>query len=62
MNNNKTYIKIESYQGDIPLKVMLQKICLLRVCEKIGDKEVVNNTQLGRLRDQNIGFTIINNK
>lgn len=59
MKCNKTTIKIESYLGDIPLKVMLQKICLLRTCEKIGDIETINNTQLGRLKDQNIGFTII---
>ena len=57
---NRTRIKITGYNGDIPIKIMLQRFCLLRYCEKIGDGEIVNNTQLGRLRDQHIQFEIIN--
>jgi len=54
-----TKVQIISYSGDVPLKVILQKMCLLRSVSKIGDIEVVNNTQLGRLRDNQISFKII---
>ena len=56
---NLTKVQITSYSGDIPLKVMLQKMCLLRSASKIGDVEVVNNTQLGRLRDNQVSFKIL---
>lgn len=56
---NITKIQIISYSGGIPLKIMLQKMCLLRSASKIGDIEVVNNTQLGRLRDNHVSFKII---
>ena len=56
---NKTKVQIISYSGDIPLKIMLQKMCLLRSASKIGDVEVVNNTQLGRLKDNHVLFEII---
>ena len=57
---NKTKVEIISYSGDIPLNIMLQRICLLRSASKIGDVEVVNNTQLGRLRDNQVSFKILN--
>ena len=56
---NITKIQIISYSGSVPLKIMLQKMCLLRSSSKIGDIEVVNNTQLGRLRDNHVSFKII---
>lgn len=56
---NITKIQIISYSGDIPLKIMLQKMCLLRSASKFGDIEIVNNTQLGRLRDNHVSFKII---
>ena len=58
---NKRTIKITGYNGDIPIEIMLQKICLLRYCKNIGDIEIVNNTQLGRLRDNNIQFETLTN-
>ncbi len=54
-----TKVQIISYSGDIPLKIILQKMCLLRSASKIGDIEVVNNTQLGRLRNNQISFKIL---
>lgn len=36
--------------------MLLQQFCLLRFCEKVGDSEVINNTQLGRLREHGVGF------
>ena len=56
---NITKIQIISYSGDTPLKIMLQKMCLLRSASKFGDIEIVNNTQLGRLRDNHVSFKII---
>jgi hypothetical protein len=56
---NKTKVRITGYTGDVPIAIMLQKFCLLRYCSKIGDTEVINNTQLGRLRDQHIKFEIL---
>lgn len=66
---NKTKIKITGYPiscdgsvgypiGEeakrIHLSRLLRNIC--RSASKIGDEEVVNNTQLGRLRDSEIPF------
>jgi hypothetical protein len=56
---NVTKVKITSIPDNIPAKIILQKFCLLRYAEKVGDVESVNNTQLGKLRDQNVGFEII---
>lgn len=58
---NTTKIKITGYNGDMPIKIVLQKFCLLRYCEKIGDTEIVNNYQLGRLKYQNVEFEKITN-
>lgn len=57
---NVTKVKITSIPDGIPAKIILQKFCLMRNAEKVGDIESVNNTQLGRLRDQNVSFEIIN--
>lgn len=35
------------------------KVLGLRTARNAGDKEIVNNTVLGKLRRENIGFTII---
>ena len=57
---NKRRIRITSIPlSSVPDKVLLQRFCMLRFCEKVGDSEVVNNTQLGRLREQGVGFEII---
>ena len=56
---NTTKVRITGYNGDIPLKIMLQKFCLLRYAEKIGDTETVNNTQLSRLKFQDVKFDIL---
>jgi hypothetical protein len=55
---NKTRIKIMGFSNinGIPNKILLQKFCLMRTAEKIGDIEVVNNTQLGRLNLHNVQF------
>ena len=41
------------------LKDNLQRICLLRTAEKIGDIETINMTQLGRLKNSGIEYNII---
>jgi len=58
---NKTKIKILGLPkgGNIPLQIVLQKLCLLRNAKQIGDVEVINNTQLGRLKDQQVPFEIL---
>jgi hypothetical protein len=54
---NLTKIQIlEISDSTIPAKILLQKMCLLRFAEKAGDIEVVNNTQLGRLKQYNVLF------
>lgn len=58
MPSNKHFIKITGYSGNIPIKIMLQKMCLLRNCKEIGDTEVVNNTQLDRLEDNGVSYEI----
>ena len=59
---NKTTIKItELPKSSVPEKILLQRFCLLRKCEKVGDTETVNNTQLGRLRDNAVKFEILSN-
>jgi hypothetical protein len=55
---NKTKIKIKSipkhsYPSD---KMFLDKLCLLRTASKVGDIEVVNNTQLSKLKDNDVDF------
>ena len=63
---NKTKVRITNVPSWAPPKILLQKFCLLRTAEKPGDVEVVNNTQLGRLREREVEFEIlkesINNK
>jgi len=56
---NRTKVKITNVPSWAPPKILLQKFCLLRTAEKPGDIEVVNNTQLGRLRDREVGFEIL---
>ena len=57
---NKRRIRITSIPfSGVPDKMLLQQFCLLRFCEKVGDSEVINNTQLGRLREHGVGFEII---
>ena len=46
-----TRIKITAIHSDIPTKIYLQQFLLLRTCEKVGDEEVVNNYQLGKLNE-----------
>lgn len=46
-----TRIKITAIHSDIPTKMYLQQFLLLRTCEKVGDEEVVNNYQLGKLNE-----------
>lgn len=57
---NKHKIKIISLpNSSVPAKILLQKFCMLRTAEKIGDIEVINNTQLGRLKDNNVEYEIL---
>lgn len=59
---NVTKVKITSIPTDqfcIPNKMLLQRFCLLRYCEKIGDVESINNYQLGMLRKHGVGFDVI---
>jgi hypothetical protein len=60
---NKTTIKIEAQQQkqfSMPLNKLLEVCCLLRYARKEGDTEAVNNTQLGRLKDNGVIFSITN--
>jgi hypothetical protein len=43
------------------LAIYLEKLCHMRNARKVGDIEVVNATQLGRLKDQNIPFERVDN-
>lgn len=55
---NLTKIQILDFSDSmIPAKILLRKMCLLRFAEKVGDIEVVNNVQLGRLKQYNVTFT-----
>jgi hypothetical protein len=60
---NVTKIKITSIHSDgmcgIPARILLQRFCLLRYCEKVGDSESVNNYQLGLLREHGVEFDVI---
>lgn len=59
-SSNKHKIKIVSLpDSSVPAKILLQKFCLLRNAEKVGDIEVVNNTQLGRLKDNDVEYEIL---
>ena len=51
---NKTRIKILK-----DLTPIQKHLSLLRRAEKAGDEEVVNNTVLGRLREQDIKFEVL---
>lgn len=53
---NKTKIQIIGFTTSVPAKILLQKFCLLRTAEKIGDIEIINNTQLGRLNDHSVQY------
>ena len=61
-----TRIKITAINCDTPAKIYLQKFLLLRTCEKVGDEEVVNNYQLGKLNEAKsygaIDFVKLNKK
>lgn len=56
--NNKTYIKITDERTERELSAYLQKCCYLKIARKKGDKEMVNQTQLGRLKQYGIKFEI----
>lgn len=43
-------------QTDVPSKILLQKFCLLRTAEKVGDTETVNMYQLGKLKSFSIEY------
>jgi len=54
---NKVNIKITGLSDtSIPAKILLQKLCLLRSAENIGDTEVVNHYQLGKLNQYNVQY------
>lgn len=56
-SKNSYKIKITNIpKGSIPTKILLQKMCLLRKAEKVGDIETVNNTQISRLNYQGVEF------
>ncbi len=52
----KNKYKIELLQDLLPMQFMLSH---LRRAHKIGDTEIINNTQLGNLKEKGIGFKII---
>ena len=57
---NKRRVKITAIpDSGVPEKILLQRFCLLRFCEKVGDSEVINNTQLGRLREHGVGYEVM---
>ena len=59
---NKYKIKILSNPQEpfhAPLNTILKKLCGLRTAEKEGDIEIINSTQLGKLKDQKINFEIL---
>ncbi len=59
--SNKATVKITGLPAtSFPAKILLQRLCLLRKSERVGDIETINMTQLGRLRDHNVQFEIIN--
>jgi hypothetical protein len=59
--SNKVTVKITGIPTtDIPTKMLLQKFCLLRNAESVGDTETVNMTQLGKLKYHNIQFEKLN--
>lgn len=53
---NTVKIRINSYTGDIPLSIVLEKLCLLRKARKINDVETVNHFQLGKLKQFDVEF------
>ena len=58
---NAVTVKITGIPAtDIPIKILLQKLCMLRSAENIGDTETVNMTQLGRLQIHNIQYEKLN--
>ena len=59
--DNKVTIKITDISAtDVPVKILLQKFCLLRKAEKIGDVETVNHYQLGRLNNHSVQYQKLN--
>lgn len=55
-NTHKIKILELPKSSSIPAKILLQKLCLLRKAEKVGDIETVNNTQLSRLNYQGVKY------
>ncbi len=55
---NKVTIKIIALPNNcsIPAKILLQKLCLLRASEKVGDIETVNHYQLGKLNQHAVQY------
>jgi hypothetical protein len=43
----------------IHLAIILPRLCLMRTAKAIGDQEVINHTQLGRLNDMQIPYEIV---
>jgi hypothetical protein len=56
MNRNKVTVQITGFNSAIPAKILLQKFCLLRTAEKVGDVETINHTQLGRLNHHGVKY------
>ena len=54
---NKVKIKITGISNtSIPTKILLQRLCLLRTSEKVGDTETVNHYQLVRLNQCHVQY------
>lgn len=49
MKTNKTTIQLTKINNPYPLEIFMDKFLMLRKARKIGDIEIINNTQLGRL-------------
>lgn len=56
IKKNITKIKITSYSGNLPLNVVLDRLCYLRTARKLNDIESVNNFQLGKLKQHNVKY------
>jgi hypothetical protein len=57
---NKVTIKITGISDtDVPTRILLQKLCLLRTAEKVGDIETVNHYQLGKLNQNGVQYVKI---
>jgi len=48
---NKTKIKCTAINTNYPINIFCDKFLLLRTIRKVGDIEIVNNTQLGKCKN-----------